>query len=132
LLAPRTGETGVHAAPLLEKGSLLGAVALLSDVTAIRRLEQMRIDFVANVSHELRTPLSAVMGALETLSDPSQDEFARERFLDIGRRNAARLQAIVADLLDLSAIEAEGDRMPVAPTRIIAPLKAAASALAGA
>jgi two-component system phosphate regulon sensor histidine kinase PhoR len=92
----------------------------------------MRIDFVANVSHELRTPLSAVMGALETLSDPVQDEVARERFLDIGRRNAARLQAIVADLLDLSAIEAEGDRMPVAPTRIIAPLKAAASALSGA
>jgi two-component system phosphate regulon sensor histidine kinase PhoR len=130
-LATRSGEPA-HDASLVEKGSLLGAVALLSDVTAIRRLEQMRIDFVANVSHELRTPLSAVMGALETLSDPVQDEVARERFLDIGRRNAARLQAIVADLLDLSAIEAEGDRMPVAPTRIIAPLKAAASALSGA
>jgi two-component system phosphate regulon sensor histidine kinase PhoR len=113
-------------------GPLLGAVALLSDVTAIRRLEQMRIDFVANVSHELRTPLSAVMGALETLSDPQQDEVARDRFLDIGRRNAARLQAIVADLLDLSAIEAEGDRMHLTPTRIFAPLKAAASALSGA
>jgi two-component system, OmpR family, phosphate regulon sensor histidine kinase PhoR len=113
-------------------GPLLGAVALLSDVTAIRRLEQMRIDFVANVSHELRTPLSAVMGALETLSDSQQDEVARDRFIDIGRRNAARLQAIVADLLDLSAIEAEGDRMHLSPTRIFAPLKTAASALSGA
>src|SRR5262249_20599363 len=113
-------------------GPLLGAVALLSDVTAIRRLEQMRIDFVANVSHELRTPLSAVMGALKTLSDPHQDDAARERFLDIGRRHAARLQALVADLLDLSAIEAEGDRMHLSPTRISAPLKAAASALSGA
>jgi two-component system phosphate regulon sensor histidine kinase PhoR len=113
-------------------GELLGAVALLSDVTAIRRLEQMRIDFVANVSHELRTPLSAVMGALETLVDPQQDESTRQRFLDIASRNAARLQAIVADLLDLSAIEAESDRMPLSPTRIHAPLKAAASALSGA
>jgi two-component system phosphate regulon sensor histidine kinase PhoR len=124
--------TGARRERLDAGGPLLGAVALLSDVTAIRRLEQMRIDFVANVSHELRTPLSAVMGALETLSDPQQDDVARERFLDIGRRNAARLQAIVADLLDLSAIEAEGDRMHVSPTRILAPLKTAASALAGA
>jgi two-component system phosphate regulon sensor histidine kinase PhoR len=92
----------------------------------------MRIDFVANVSHELRTPLSAVMGALETLVDPQQDESTRQRFLDIASRNAARLQAIVADLLDLSAIEAESDRMPLSPTRIHAPLKAAASALSGA
>jgi two-component system phosphate regulon sensor histidine kinase PhoR len=125
-------ELTVAEARLDAPGELLGAVALLSDVTAIRRLEQMRIDFVANVSHELRTPLSAVMGALETLVDPQQDESTRQRFLDIASRNAARLQAIVADLLDLSAIEAESDRMPLSPTRIHAPLKAAASALSGA
>jgi two-component system phosphate regulon sensor histidine kinase PhoR len=109
-----------------------GAVALLSDVTAIRRLEQVRIDFVANVSHELRTPLAAVMGALETLADPQQDSATRARFLDIANRNAARLQAIVSDLLDLSSIEAEGDRMPLERVRIDAPLRTAASALAGA
>src|SRR5262249_2527906 len=56
------------------RGESSGAVALLSDVTEIRRLEQVRRDFVANVSHEMRTPLSAVLGALETLSDASQDE----------------------------------------------------------
>lgn len=111
---------------------LAGAVALLSDVTAIRRLEQVRIDFVANVSHELRTPLAAVMGSLETLADPEQDDAARARFLDIGNRNAARLQAIVSDLLDLSSIEAEGDRMPLEPVRADAPLRTAAGALAGA
>lgn len=111
---------------------LVGAVALLSDVTAIRRLEQVRIDFVANVSHELRTPLAAVMGALETLAAPDQDEATRARFLDIGNRNAARLQAIVSDLLDLSSIEAEGDRMPLEPVRADAPLRTAAGALAGA
>ncbi|MBL8861421.1 MAG: PAS domain-containing protein [Planctomycetes bacterium] len=111
---------------------LAGAVALLSDVTAIRRLEQVRIDFVANVSHELRTPLAAVMGSLETLADPEQEPETRQRFLEIGNRNAARLQAIVSDLLDLSSIEAEGDRMPLEPVRADAPLRTAAGALAGA
>ncbi len=125
---------GLSVAPIAPAGAagLSGAVALLSDVTAIRRLEQVRIDFVANVSHELRTPLAAVMGALETLGDPSQPSEAHTRFLDIANRNAARLQAIVADLLDLSSIEAEGDRMPLEPVRIDAPLRTAASALAGA
>ncbi|MCY2961383.1 MAG: ATP-binding protein [Planctomycetota bacterium] len=111
---------------------MAGAVAILSDVTAIRRLEQVRIDFVANVSHELRTPLAAVMGALETLADPEQEAAIRARFLDIGNRNAARLQAIVSDLLDLSSIEAEGDRMPLEPVRADGPLRTAAGALAGA
>src|SRR4029078_11787077 len=111
-----------------EAAALSGAVALLSDVTAIRRLEQVRIDFVANVSHELRTPLTAVMGALETMGDPHQPEEAHVRFLDIAHRNAARLQAIVSDLLDLSSIEAEGDRMPLEPVRIDAILRTAAAA----
>jgi two-component system phosphate regulon sensor histidine kinase PhoR len=108
-----------------------GAVALLRDVTEVRRLEQVRMDFVANVSHELRTPLAAVLGALETL-ESEEDPEAKARFLDIGRRNAGRLQAIVADLLDLSSIEAEGERMPREPVAVGAPLRAAAAALAGA
>jgi two-component system, OmpR family, phosphate regulon sensor histidine kinase PhoR len=128
---------GLSVAPVSiheERGAVKfsGAVALLSDVTAIRRLEQVRIDFVANVSHELRTPLAAVMGALETLADPEQDQESRARFLDIANRNAARLQAIVSDLLDLSSIEAEGDRMPLELIRIDGPLRTAASALIGA
>jgi two-component system phosphate regulon sensor histidine kinase PhoR len=72
------------------------------------------------------------MGALETLADPEQDAGSRARFLDIGQRNAARLQAIVSDLLDLSAIEAEGERMATEPVRLDAPLRTAAGALAGA
>jgi len=128
---------GLSVAPIAapsgsEAAAFSGAVALLSDVTAIRRLEQVRIDFVANVSHELRTPLAAVMGALETLADPNQPPGSLARFLDIANRNAARLQAIVADLLDLSSIEAEGNRMPLEPVRVDAPLRTAASALAGA
>jgi two-component system phosphate regulon sensor histidine kinase PhoR len=108
-----------------------GAVALLSDVTAIRRLEQVRIDFVANVSHELRTPLAAVMGALETIGGTDPDPAELARFLDIANRNAARLQAIVVDLLDLSSIEAQGDRMPLEAVRVESPLRTAASALSG-
>jgi two-component system phosphate regulon sensor histidine kinase PhoR len=114
------------------RGESKGAVALLSDVTEVRRLEQVRKDFVANVSHEMRTPLAAVLGAIETLADPTQDEETRRRFLDIAGRNAVRLQAIVADLLDLSTIEARGDAMPLDPLRIDEPLRAAAAALSGA
>ncbi len=114
------------------RGESSGAVALLSDVTEIRRLEQVRRDFVANVSHEMRTPLSAVLGALETLADEAQDETVRHRFLDIAQRNAVRLQAIVADLLDLSTIEARGESMSLEPVRIDEPLRSAAAALSGA
>jgi two-component system phosphate regulon sensor histidine kinase PhoR len=114
------------------RGESSGAVALLSDVTEIRRLEQVRRDFVANVSHEMRTPLAAVLGALETLSDAGLDDATRNRFLDIAARNAARLQAIVADLLDLSTIEARGDSMSLDSVRVDEPLRTAAAALAGA
>jgi two-component system phosphate regulon sensor histidine kinase PhoR len=115
--APVPGDDGrileISAAPL---GSGEGAVALLRDVTEVRRLEQVRMDFVANVSHELRTPLAGVLGALETIADPELDPPTRARFLDIALRNASRLQALVRDLLDLSAIEVEQDRMTMEPT----------------
>ena len=113
-------------------GRPAGAVVLLSDVTSVRRLEQVRIDFVANVSHELRTPLAAIMGALETLSEPDADPETVRRFLELANRNATRLQAIVNDLLDLSKIEAEAETMAVEPLRADVPLRTAAGALAGA
>lgn len=113
------------------QGEVPGAVALLSDVTEVRRLEQVRIDFVANVSHEMRTPLSAVLGALETIADPGQDEETRRRFLELASRNAVRLRAIVGDLLDLSSIEAQGGKMPLESIAIHEPLRGAAAALQG-
>jgi len=124
-------------APVASAGSVggetrTGAVVLLSDVTTVRHLDQMRADFVANVSHELRTPLTAIMGALETLADPSQDAATRTRFVELAARNAVRLKAIVNDLLDLSAIEAQGDSMPLEPLSAAEPLRTAAAALAGA
>ncbi|MBI5362064.1 MAG: PAS domain-containing protein [Planctomycetes bacterium] len=119
-------------APVPSSARRSGAVVLLSDVTAVRQIEQVRVDFVANVSHELRTPLSAVMGALETLDESGQDAPTRARFLELAMRNAARLKAIVNDLLDLSAIEAQGSALPLEPLSIAEPLRSAAAALAGA
>lgn len=107
-----------------------GAVAILSDVTSIRRLEQVRIDFVANVSHEMRTPLAAVLGAIETLGETDTPE-DRARFIDIARRNAQRMHNIVSDLLELSHIEALGDGIALAETSIELPVRASAGALAG-
>lgn len=65
-------------------------------------------DFVANASHELRTPLSAILGYVETLSDPKagEDAATRKRFLDVIKREATRMQSLVADLMSLSRIEA--------------------------
>jgi len=113
------------------QGEATGAVALLSDVTEVRRLEQVRIDFVANVSHEMRTPLTAVLGALETIADPGQDEESRRRFLELASRNAVRLRAIVGDLLDLSSIQAQGGKLPLESIPIHEPLRGAAAALQG-
>jgi signal transduction histidine kinase len=115
--------------PLLSEGRRNGAVVVLTDVTAMRQLEQMRIDFVANVSHELRTPLSIVLGSLETLQDAGSDEAARARFLEIAGRNARRLHAIVTDLLDLSTIESQGGNMPMEPLELERVVRASAAAL---
>jgi two-component system, OmpR family, phosphate regulon sensor histidine kinase PhoR len=83
-----------------------GLLAVFFDVTDIRRLESLRRDFVANVSHELRTPVTAVLSAAETLDLAlEKDPDNARRFLGIIERNAARLQGLIEDLLDLSRIE---------------------------
>ena len=94
----------VRASPLhAEPG---GVLVVVVDVTDLRRLEGLRRDFVANVSHELRTPVTTIRSAVETLrGGAAQDAEAGPRFLDIVERNAARLQQLVEDLLDLSRIE---------------------------
>jgi two-component system phosphate regulon sensor histidine kinase PhoR len=83
-----------------------GMVAVFHDMSEIRRLEQMRRDFVANVSHELKTPLTAIRGYAETLADaPPEDPIQAKAFLETILRNAERLSALVEDLLELSRIE---------------------------
>lgn len=81
-------------------------LAVLVDVTQLRRLESMRRDFVANVSHELKTPLTAICSATETLQDGALKEPAvAAEFVEMVARNAERLQALVGDLLELAKVE---------------------------
>ena len=83
-----------------------GVVLFFRDLTSARRLENMRVDFVANASHELRTPLASLLGFIETLQGPARnDPAARERFLEIMRGQAQRMTRLIDDLLSLSRIE---------------------------
>jgi two-component system phosphate regulon sensor histidine kinase PhoR len=104
---PRDRRLKLNAAPLRDgQGLLVGAVMVLHDVTEIRRLENVRRDFVANVSHELKTPITTIKGFIETLRDGAMDEPEQaDRFLAIISRNADRLHAIIEDLLSLSRLE---------------------------
>lgn len=87
-----------------------GAVVTFLDVTDLRRMEQVRRDFVANASHELKTPLTAMRGFAETLLDGDPPDDLRRQFLASIRSNTLRLQALVDDLLDLSRLESGGWR----------------------
>jgi two-component system phosphate regulon sensor histidine kinase PhoR len=116
----------ISAAPL---AAGKGVVALLRDVTEVRRLERIRMDFVANVSHELRTPLAGIAGAIETLEDGGLDPVERRRFHEIARRNAERMRALVSDLLDLSALEAEERALPLEPLPLDRVVRACAASL---
>jgi len=96
----------VNAMPLTLSHNLRGIVLVLHDITELRRLEQVRAEFVANVSHELRTPLTAIKGYLETLLDESSIEPAtHRRFLEVAHVHAERLGRLIDDLLNLSNIE---------------------------
>jgi two-component system phosphate regulon sensor histidine kinase PhoR len=85
---------------------LLGYVLVFHEVTALKRLEQIRADFVANVSHEMRTPLTAIQGYAETLlhNPPSDPRMARQ-FLNVVTRHSERLGRLIDDLLALSDLE---------------------------
>jgi two-component system phosphate regulon sensor histidine kinase PhoR len=76
------------------------------DLTPLRRVEEMRADFVANASHELRTPLAALSGFIDTLQGPAKDDAtARDRFLSIMHTQATRMARLIDDLLSLSRVE---------------------------
>jgi len=93
----------------------IGALIVLSDITRLKHLETVRRDFVANVSHELKTPITALKGCLETLSDPRpMDAAENARFLAMMTRQAARMEALVEDLLSLSRIEFDAERKRIA------------------
>jgi two-component system phosphate regulon sensor histidine kinase PhoR len=94
------------------------------DLTPIRRVEEMRADFVANASHELRTPLAALSGFIETLRGAArEDPVARERFLGIMEQQARRMARLIDDLLSLSRIELNAHRRPDKPAELAPILK---------
>ena len=95
-----------HATPVVFDPGGTGSLLVLHDITELRRLEQVRKEFVANVSHELRTPLTSIRGYLETLrDDPAIDAATRRRFIAVTQTHAQRLGRLVDDLLQLSDIE---------------------------
>ncbi len=109
----------VTAAPLPDGG----VVAVLRDLTETERVEKTRRDFIANVSHELRTPLTSIQGYSETLLDTIPDNGAPNReFLEIIRKNAARMSRLTEDLLTLARVESGETRFetePVAPIELL-------------
>ncbi|MFZ3368282.1 MAG: ATP-binding protein, partial [Candidatus Sulfotelmatobacter sp.] len=93
-----------------------GAVAVLRDLTETERVEKTRRDFIANVSHELRTPLTSIQGYAETLLDSTPENGAPTReFLEIIRKNSARMSRLTEDLLTLARVESGETRFDVEP-----------------
>jgi two-component system phosphate regulon sensor histidine kinase PhoR len=112
--------------PLADGGRI---VIVLSDRSRERALERMRADFVANASHELRTPLASLIGFIETLRGPAEnDAAARKRFLGIMAEQSERMRRLIDDLLGLSRIELTEHQPPTG----VAPLSAIARAEADA
>lgn len=106
IFAPQEKVLSVHAASVVRDNKVDGAVLVFHDITALRQLEKMRQDFVANVSHELRTPVSTIKGYAETLLEGAlEDKENAKDFLKIIRDDADRLARLIEDLLDLSKIE---------------------------
>ncbi|OXB92668.1 two-component system histidine kinase PnpS [Parageobacillus galactosidasius] len=103
----------VYGAPIIgTNDEWKGIVLVFHDITELKKLEQMRKDFVANVSHELKTPITSIKGFAETLLDGAmKDEQTLEYFLSIIWKESERLQTLVQDLLDLSKIEQQGFRL---------------------
>jgi len=97
----------VTVAPLATSGGEVMATLLtLRDQTEARRVERLRVDFIANASHELRTPLASLLGFIETLQGSAHDDAkARDRFLAIMREQGRRMARLIEDLLSLSRIE---------------------------
>lgn len=87
-----------------------------NDLTPLRRVEEMRADFIANASHELRTPLAALLGFIETLQGTAKDDaVARAKFLSIMQAQATRMARLIDDLLSLSRIELNVHLQPNTP-----------------
>lgn len=91
---------------LIEIEGIGCAIGVFRDITALERLERVRQEFLSNISHELRTPLTSILAFVETLEEGAvDDQENNRRFLAVIRRNAERMRALIADILELSLIE---------------------------
>jgi len=98
----------INATPIFDNEKVGGCLAVIHDITEIRRLETIRSDFVANVSHELKTPLTSIKGFVETLLESALDDKENNRnFLRIIQDHAERHNSLVNDLLSLSHLESK-------------------------
>ncbi len=120
----------VNIAPLGDDEFESALILSLHDLSEARRLERMRVDFVANASHELRTPLASLLGFVETLQGPARDDDgARRKFLAIMREQAQRMSRLVDDLLSLSRIEQHLHVRPDTPVDLVGLLRHIADTL---
>lgn len=116
---PQERTLDIHLVPMTGGEEYLGIVIVLHDISAIRRLERMRSEFVANVSHELKTPIAAVKGFSETLlAGAMNDPETAKSFLHIIFDESERLNRLIADVLDLSKIESKRVPLDFSPIEV--------------
>ena len=108
----------VYAAPLNAEDAKDGGLLVLSDVTEVRKLQQLRSEFVANVTHELKTPLTSIRGFIELLKSGDRDEETRQYFYDVLDIEAERLHHLIDDMLVLSQIENAKDDVQTVPCNL--------------
>ncbi|MCM3568316.1 two-component system histidine kinase PnpS [Neobacillus mesonae] len=123
----------VYGIPIIGSSNVWkGVLLVFHDITEIKKLEQMRKDFVANVSHELKTPVTSIKGFAETLMDGAMNNpETLEAFLSIILKESDRLQSLIQDLLELSKIEQQGFQLNIQQVDINKLLKEVVSLLAG-
>src|SRR5438552_2784446 len=120
--SPASGERHLEVSAVPIKAAAdgtTGAVVLFHDITELKRLDQVRSDFVANVSHELRTPLSILRGYIETLLDnPETSREELSRVLSVMERHSKRLGLLVDDLLSLTQLESANTELELNQVRV--------------
>ncbi|OCA91356.1 PAS domain-containing sensor histidine kinase [Bacillus sp. FJAT-27225] len=109
-----------------------GVLLVLHDITELKKLEQIRKDFVANVSHELKTPITSIKGFTETLLDGAMnDEKTLRDFLSIIQKESDRIQHLIQDLLELSKIEQHNFRLELSKFDLVSLAREVATLLEG-
>jgi two-component system phosphate regulon sensor histidine kinase PhoR len=122
-----------HWVPLKVDGNRLGIVAVFHDISDLKRVENMRRDFVANVSHELRTPVTIIKGYAETLLDGAleSDPDRAVRFVEIIASHSERLTNLINDILTLSSLETKEALLELNPIDVSGTLSKACTLLHG-